>query len=227
MPDGSKTLRVILNFHGVGKPSRDFEKGEEPYWINVQRFREILDLAANAAGTLGGITFDDGNDSDFLVAVPELRARRMNATFFVLAGRLGERGYLTAEQVRQIDADPLFSIGSHGLMHRAWPELCDDDLVAELSRSRAILSELCGRPVHEAGLPFGRYDKRTLRHLAAQGYTAVYSSDGGPGLCRRAPVSRFSVRSDMPLNQIRAMLDGQAFTTRIANELRILIKRIR
>lgn len=226
MPGGSNTLRVILNFHGVGAPSRAFEEGEERYWISVQRFREILDLAANAAGALGGITFDDGNDSDFLIALPELRARRMPATFFVLAGRLGERGYLTAEQVRQIDKDPLFAIGSHGLMHRAWPDLCDAELVAELRQSQALLSQLCGRPVSEAGLPFGRYDKRTLRHLAAQGYTVVYSSDGGPGLSRRAPVSRFSVRSDTPLERIRTLLAPQAFTTRMTNELKAMAKRM-
>ena len=62
------------------------------------------------------ITFDDGNASDVEVALPALRERGLAATFFVCAGRIGEPGYLDADQLREL-ADAGMSVGSHGWDH--------------------------------------------------------------------------------------------------------------
>ena len=101
------------------------------------------------------------------------------------------------------------SIGSHGIDHAVWPALEDDALLREVRESRARLEDLCGCAVHEAGIPFGRYDARVLRALRAVGYTAAWSSDGGtlrPGAFLR---SRTSLRADMPDAMIAAVLAGR------------------
>ncbi|MHA7820212.1 MAG: polysaccharide deacetylase family protein [Erythrobacter sp.] len=217
-------MSFVLNFHGIGSAKRPYEEGEEPYWIDEETFSACLDIAG-ASKVPVEITFDDGNDSDYLIAVPELRKRGLKATFFVLAGKLDKPGYLTSEQVREIDADPLFSIGSHGMDHQPWPLLGDDELLRETVRSQHILEELCGRRIDAAGLPFGRYDRRVMRRLANQGYTTIYSSDGSPRLGSGTPIPRFSMRTDTQLAQLASRIEAsRGFVSRLRRELTSRLK---
>lgn len=213
-----------LNFHGIGEAARAYESGEQPYWIATDRFSAIIDLVEASEQSVG-ITFDDGNDSDYHIAAPALRARGRKAMFFVLAGKLDQPGYLTKSQVRELDADPLFTIGSHGMMHRPWPDCDDAELEQEIGEAQKILSEICGRPITQAGLPFGRYNRTVLKRLKAHGSKVIFSSDGGPRLTRGHPVPRFSVRSDTRMDELASMIAESAnLVSRTRNELRAQIK---
>lgn len=220
-------MRFVLNFHGIGKVKRVYEEGEEPYWISCDQFSACLDLAEECRADCA-ITFDDGNDSDYEIAVPELRKRGLAATFFVLAGKLDQPGYLTSEQVSAIDAEPNCSIGSHGMDHQAWPDLNDPQLERELAASKEILSKLCNRPVEEVGLPFGRYDRRTLLRLREHGYRIIYSSDGSPRLGNSNPIPRYSVRKDTDLRALaQIMRNAGALLPRIKREATARLKALR
>lgn len=217
-------MTFIINFHGIGEAKRPYEDGEEPYWISAERFFAILDLV-EAQKRPVGLSFDDGNDSDFLIALPELRKRGLRADIFVLAGKINQPGYLSTAQVAAIDADPLFTIGSHGMDHQPWPEQDDDSLIREVVQSRAILSQICGRPIETAGLPFGRYDRRVLNALRNAGYTIIYSSDGGPRLRAAMPIPRFSIRNDTSLDLLAQMLTTwQSMTHRVLVDIRAFLK---
>lgn len=220
-------MSFVLNFHGIGTVKRPFEDGEEPYWVDAEMFSASLDIA-QASTVPVEITFDDGNDSDYLVAIPELRKRRLGATFLVLAGKLDRPGYLTSDQVREIDADPAFVIGSHGMDHQPWPLLDDDELLRETACSQDILQDLCNRRIEAAGLPFGRYDRRVMRRLAQQGYTTVYSSDGSPRLGSGAPIPRFSIRKDTDLSELASRIAAsRALASRLRRELTSRLKSLR
>ena len=62
------------------------------------------------------ITFDDGHESDWIVAAPELARRNLHAIFFVVWSYLGRPGYLSREQVIELRSQG-FEIGSHGMTH--------------------------------------------------------------------------------------------------------------
>lgn len=184
----------ILNFHGIGAPVRPYEDGEESVWISKAQFIFILDQIEHSSREIG-VTFDDGNASDFYFAVPELRARSIKAKFFVVVDRIDQEGFLTTEQIKQIDSDPLFSIGSHGMRHKPWRHMVDAEIDFELNESRDVLSRICGRPITEAGLPFGQYNRKVLSKLVESGYTKVFSSDGVERLRINNPIPRLSVRN--------------------------------
>lgn len=219
-------MTFIVNFHGIGYAERPYEYGEEPYWIGVERFCAFLDVIENATHPVA-ITFDDGNASDWRIAVPELQRRGMRATFFVLAGKLDQPGYLTSEQVCKIAADPLFKIGSHGMDHRPWPELNGEAFMRETLLSQQILAKLCGHEITAAGLPFGRYDRSTLARLKSQGYEKIYSSDGSPRLIDANPLPRFSVRADTAHGDLVAeILRSKSLASRFKREVTVCIKRL-
>lgn len=209
-----KPRAISLNFHGIGLPKRKPDPGEAPYWVTEEQFNAVLNRVAGAPDPSEyEITFDDGNLSDHDIALPALAARGLTARFFVLAGRLGQTGSLGAEHVRAI-ADAGMVIGSHGIDHVPWTGLDDASLKRELADSRARLENICGRPVTEAGIPFGRYDARVLRALRAAGYSAAWSSDGGCFSRKAFLRPRTSLRGDMDAEQITHILENRAHPIR-------------
>ena len=167
---------INLTFHGIGEPSRPLESGEAGVWVDRDRFYSLLDSVAGRDDVR--ITFDDGNASDVQDALPALRDRQLQATFFVVAGRLGEPGFVDAAAVRDLTAAGM-AVGCHGMRHRPWRGLEDNELHEELVAAKAILEETTGAPITEAACPFGSYDRRVLRTLRSAGYDRVYTSDRG------------------------------------------------
>ena len=167
----------VLTFHGLGDPGRPLASGEEGVWLSLAVLEAILDAVSERANVR--ITFDDGNASDVELALPALRERGLTAEFFICAGMIGRRGYLTPSQVMTLTREGM-GIGSHGMHHQPWPHLTDDELRQELVQARGQLEDIAGTRVTRVACPFGAYDRRVLRKLRHAGYERVYTSDGGP-----------------------------------------------
>lgn len=175
MLNASKDI-CVLNFHGLGAPARRLPEGEDDFWLDAQFFESILDVVRGRPEVR--ITFDDSNSSDYEIALPALLKRGMRATFFVVTERIGSSGFLSAQQVQQLDRAGMM-IGSHGTRHRPWALLGASDLYCELNESRETLQGVVGKTVQEAACPFGSYNRRVLRALCAAGYVRVFTSDDG------------------------------------------------
>lgn len=169
-------MAVNFAMHGIGRPARQLEPGENERWVTVEQFDRILDAIEERADV--HLTFDDGNESDVEIALPRLVERGLTAEFFPLAGRLGQRGYLDRDALRDL-ARAGMEIGSHGWEPRDWRRLDDRHARRELTDAPKLLGDLCGRPVQRYSLPFGAYDRRVLARLRQAGATRVYTSDGG------------------------------------------------
>lgn len=199
----------IVNFHGIGDPGRPLDQGEDRFWIGEARFRDILDrIVARGDGQSVAITFDDGNLSDFAIAAPELQRRKLGATFFVLAGRIGQGGSLDRQEIRELSAAGM-EIGSHGMDHVDWTGLSAGALWRELAMSMAVLEDIVGAPVRKAAIPFGRYNAAVRRALREAGYLQAFSSDGGRARPGDFPAARTSVTCAMSDNAIEAVLSGR------------------
>lgn len=217
---------IGLIFHGIGTPGRTLEPGEAPYWISIARFDTILDkVQATPHPDHIRLSFDDGNASDHDIALPRLRARGLTADFFVLSGRIGQLGSLSAEQIRALAACGM-GIGSHGIAHRDWRRIGATDLEAEVTGSRGAIKDILGRPVTTAGIPFGSYDAQVLAALRRAGYSAVYSSDGGTMNPQAFLRPRTSVRATMTEAEIAAILTGSMpLSRRLRRTLEMLRRR--
>lgn len=184
-----------LCFHGIGTPGRALEVDEELYWVEVGQFEEML--AVVRRHPFIRVTFDDGNASDAEHALPELCRHGLTATFFVCAGRLDRAGSLSSAGARELVRAGM-TIGSHGLAHRPWRTVDDEDLRAEMNASR-IIASVSGAPVREASCPFGSYDRRVLRALRRHGFSRVYTVDEGHARSNAWLQTRYTVRrSDSP-----------------------------
>jgi len=217
--------RINVCFHGVGTPARDLEIGEAHYWVRTNVFHAILDAVADDPRVR--ISFDDGNASDAVTALPALLERGLSATFFVLSGRLDEPGSLSREQVLEL-RDRGMRIGTHGRAHRPWRGLDPAAARAELEGAREEIAELIGRPVEEAALPLGRYDRHLLTDLRRLGYRTVYTSDRRWARPDAWLQPRFSVRDhDTAARLTREVLRPPGLPARTRGELVGLVKRFR
>ena len=169
-------VAVNLALHGIGRPARALDPGEDERWVTVEQFEQVLDAVGERSDV--HLTFDDGNESDVEIALPRLVERGSTAEFFPFAGRLGQRGYLDRTGLREL-ARAGMEIGSHGWEPRDWRRLDERHAHRELEDAPRLLGDLCGQPVCRFSLPFGKYDRRVLARLRQAGATRVYTSDGG------------------------------------------------
>jgi peptidoglycan/xylan/chitin deacetylase (PgdA/CDA1 family) len=209
MNDTQMQIPRILTFHGVGSPKRRLEPGEAPFWLNTDRFSVILDRIVEAPDPQNiVITFDDSNVSDIEVAAPRLTDRGLRATFFVLTGRIGKYGSLSASEIRSLASSGM-SIGSHGIAHVDWTAICAQELARELRHSRQALALTCGAPPDAASIPFGRYNASVIRAARDAGYRALYSSDRGGADGATFLWPRTSIRADMTDAVLNDIVSGR------------------
>jgi peptidoglycan/xylan/chitin deacetylase (PgdA/CDA1 family) len=197
---------IILNFHGIGEPTRPLEYGEDKYWISKGLFTDILDYVAGKADVQ--VTFDDGNVSDYEFALPALKQRGLAACVFISVDRIGEASFLSREQITILRAEGM-RIGSHGAGHQCWPKCRGPELDKELVTARAQLEDIVGAEVTDAACPFGAYNRRVLGRLRALGYRAVYTSDGGAAGADDWIRPRNTVLSSYGLDGIRRIVESR------------------
>ena len=200
MGTGSKHAVVRgLNFHGIGSPRRALDPGEDGYWTTVDMFHRVLDVVASRADVR--ISFDDGNASDVEIALDALLERGLVASFFVVAGRIGAPGSLDEDGLRELSRQGM-TIGTHGMDHRSWRGLSPAERQRELVDAREQIADTVGRPVGQAAVPLGLYDRRLLSDLRALGYTAVHTSERIPATAGDWFQPRFSIRADDTVDTI-------------------------
>jgi peptidoglycan/xylan/chitin deacetylase (PgdA/CDA1 family) len=215
---------INICFHGIGTCLREREDGESRYWITRQRFIEILDVVEGQSHVR--LSFDDGNASDIEIALPELTERGLTATFFVVAGRLGDPGSTTPEDLRQLRAEGM-GIGSHGWNHIPWRHLTAAQRRQEFVVARSVLADASGGDIEDAALPLGRFDRRVLSALKAQGYRTVYSSDRLPARKGAWLQGRFSVTKDDTRESVRTIVEHRTNLADTRDLAASFVKRVR
>jgi peptidoglycan/xylan/chitin deacetylase (PgdA/CDA1 family) len=162
-------------------------------------------LAAETPGVL--LTFDDGFANNLTYALPVLHSFKAPAVFFVSTQHvLSPRDWLgfvrmqaesvwgsldevpdvvardwydgmSVAELTQCAADPLITIGSHGVTHTLLTQCDDTRLAHELRESKVFLEKVTKRTVTLFAYPHGDYDARVAHETRAAGYTAAFAID--------------------------------------------------
>jgi len=168
---------AFLLYHEIALQGRELcesEPGYVRYVLDAPQFEAQM-LAIKQAGLEGvsvssalefpsravGITFDDGCETDLLVAAPLLKKLGFGATFYVTSGRVGQNGYMSASQLREI-CGLGFEIGCHSMTHPFLTDLDRDGLRREIVEAKDRLEHFIAQPVHHFSCPGGRHDARVI-----------------------------------------------------------------
>lgn len=159
------------------------ELNREKYAINIEEFeRQLQYLSENQFQSLliddfmGSqnsinrnkkgivITFDDGNYSDYSIALPILNKYGFVATFFVTVNWITTKNYLDWSHIKEMIAYGM-SIQSHSLTHSYLTDLSKGDLFRDLSESKNILEEKLNIPVKFLSIPGGGFFKKCFKNV--------------------------------------------------------------
>jgi peptidoglycan/xylan/chitin deacetylase (PgdA/CDA1 family) len=132
------------------------------------------------------ISVDDGYVDDVRTILPDLERLHMVATFFVITGRMTQPGFLTADQIRQLDQAGM-DVGDHTAHHLDLPMLTSSELQEEIAGSRQVLQSVVGHAVYFFAYPFGAYNDNVLQAVKAAGFTMAFTTAGGTSESTTAP----------------------------------------
>lgn len=107
-------------------------------FVSLKSYDDILAMGAGDVV----ITFDDMFRSAYRNAVPALRERGIPYTVFLATGLLGQPGYITEDDLKELQDDPLCTVAAHSVTHRMFrfsPELLGEEARQSAQRLGANL----------------------------------------------------------------------------------------
>jgi peptidoglycan/xylan/chitin deacetylase (PgdA/CDA1 family) len=183
---------IFLMYHELEEAGRSLRRSEPGYLRYVVRradFQKQLELLQVqgwrgvsvgegmkfAGGKTVAITFDDGSETDFLYAAPDLRRFGFGATFYVTNNWLGQAGHLSHGQLRELSALG-FEIGCHSMSHAYLTDLDEEGLDREIVQAKSQLEQMIGAPVQHFSCPGGRFNLQVAQFARKAGYKTVATS---------------------------------------------------
>lgn len=111
--------------------------------ITMGQFGDYLRLGARPPPKTFVITFDDGYEDGYQYAFPILRGHGFVATFFVIAGKIGEAWQLSPAHMRELVAAGN-EIGNHSMSHTNMMVMTPERLIVETYGASAIIADHVG-----------------------------------------------------------------------------------
>lgn len=188
---------VCFIFHDVLKDDLAISgfagTGAEWYKIPLLRFDALVDAIASTSryplerlneppmvvpqSDRTVLTFDDGGASCFDPIAESLERRGLRGRFFVVTSYLGQPGFLSARQCRQL-TERGHIIGSHSESHPAvFSGLPLHAQVEEWRNSRTALEQIVGTSITSASVPGGNFSRTVARSAAEAGYELLFTSE--------------------------------------------------
>lgn len=218
----------VLMYHALEDethPAGAKDAGEQLYVLHVKQFREqmeylqregyrtflleelhLLDVWPEKSVVL---TFDDGHESNYTLALPVLQEFGFKAHFFITTGWIGTPHFMAEEQIRELCRAGM-SIGSHGKSHSFLTDLSISALCDELTESIKNLNHIVGHAVKSFSAPGGRINEKVA---------SVVNNIGCVHICTSLPryyyrkdtlqcVPRFAIRHNDSLSKFTSIICG-------------------
>ena len=103
------------------------------------------------------ITIDDAFFSFYKIAWPYLKEEKIPFILFVSTEAIGKNGYMTWDQIKELDKEKLVYIGNHSHTHDYLVDLKNDDFIKDIeTASKIFIKQLGYNPIYFS-YPFGEY----------------------------------------------------------------------
>lgn len=157
------------------------------------------------------ITIDDAYVSTVREAWPRLRAHGFPFTLFVStdAADAGTGDLMSWQQIREMAADPLVTIGHHAAAHAHMADLTLAEAAADLDRADARFMAELGHVPALFAYPYGEYSLALRDLVAGRGFAAAFGQHSGVA-------DRWTDRFVLPRFPLNANTGHDAFLVRLA-----------
>ncbi len=199
---GARADLVVLQYHHVSDAtppatSTSVSLFEEQLEMIERLELDVVDLQKGTEAALGGeldgskqvaITFDDAYDSVYTTAASMLEDRGYPYTVFVNTDAVGGRGYMSWDQLKELESKASVTIANHSHDHGHLAKRPDESqsgweqrVESSLDQAQSILKEKLGTDVPMFAYPYGEFDAGLEEKLAEREWIGFGQQSGAVG----------------------------------------------
>jgi len=112
------------------------------------------------------ITVDDAFSSFYEIAWPYLKKEKIPFILFVSTEAIGQNGYMTWDQVKELEKEKIAYIGNHSHTHDYLVDLKNDNLIKDINTASTIFIKNLGYNPIFFSYPFGEYSNLIKEQIA-------------------------------------------------------------
>ncbi len=124
------------------------------------------------------LTVDDAFSSFYEAAWPFLKKNKIPFILFVSTEPVGNKGYMTWDQIKEIDNDKFAVVGHHSHSHEYLINESDQNFVNDIETASQIFYEKIGYVPNLFSYPFGEYSE-FMRQYISKNFTYAFGQHSG------------------------------------------------
>lgn len=221
-PQSSAIKVPILEYHDITYIPNDLwamtaqQFTEEMQYLSENKFHSVTLDQFYAAKYRGAklpsrpviLTFDDGYESNYTNAFPVLQKYGFHATIFMISSFIGRKGFMTQQELTDMQSSGLVQVESHTVDHKNLSKLTQVQVMAEVVKSKQVLTAVMHHPVLYFCYPDGGYNWTSTAAVRRAGYLLATSTDQGYASLSDNPytLKRIVIHAGFPLSKVAQLL---------------------
>ena len=145
-------------------------------FYDIQEFIKNFNQPKNEKRIL--ITIDDAFSSFYEIAWPFLKENRIPFILFVSTEPVGNKGYMTWDQIREIEQESYGYIGHHSHTHDYLIEKSEEDFIKDIEMASKIFLKELGYVPNLFSYPFGEYSK-FMKDYISENFSFAFGQHSG------------------------------------------------
>jgi len=145
-------------------------------FIHPENFEKNFNIPKKQKKIL--ITIDDAFQSFYEVAWPFLKENKIPFILFVSTEPVGNKGYMTWDQIKEIEQESFAIIGHHSHSHDYLIDVSNEDFIKDIETANKIFTEKIGYIPSLFSYPFGEYSE-FMRQYISKNFTYAFGQHSG------------------------------------------------
>ncbi|MDC0522120.1 polysaccharide deacetylase family protein [Candidatus Pelagibacter sp.] len=145
-------------------------------FIHPENFEKNFNIPKKQKKIL--ITIDDAFQSFYEVAWPFLKENKIPFILFVSTEPVGNKGYMTWDQIKEVEKESFAIIGHHSHSHDYLIDVSNEDFIKDIETANKIFNEKIGYIPSLFSYPFGEYSE-FMRQYISKNFTYAFGQHSG------------------------------------------------
>lgn len=145
-------------------------------FINPEIFQKKFNISKKQKKIL--LTVDDAFQSFYSFAWPFLKENKIPFVLFVSTEPIGNKGYMTWDQLKEIEKEDFVTIGHHSHSHEYLIEKSDQEFIEDIKQANIIFKNKIGYIPTLFSYPFGEYSE-FMRNYISNNFDFAFGQHSG------------------------------------------------
>jgi poly-beta-1,6-N-acetyl-D-glucosamine N-deacetylase len=145
-------------------------------FIHPEDFKKKFEISKKQKKIL--LTIDDGFQSFYNVAWPYLKKNKIPFILFVSTEPVGNQGYMSWEQIKEVEKENFVLIGHHSHSHEYLIEKTNQEFVDDIEQANIIFKKKIGYIPKLFSYPFGEYSE-FMRNYISKNFSYAFGQHSG------------------------------------------------